>query len=603
MSECGQNSGNKRVLGKADVVSSLFLFSAVFAVFAPSLCYPLLAGWDDHVYVTNAACHLTFSLSNVFHWFTRAHHGCYLPLTMLSYMLDHSIWGLDGAGYHLQNILWHSAAALGVFACLRASRLRLSVAFVVSLFFALHPQRIESVVWISERKDVMCAAFYFWSVYCHLRGGDSTRWRWLSFALFVLAFLSKPMAISLPFVLFLLDYLKRESTSIVERASRLWPYVAVICLLTPLTYFAHLRMGTVGVSRIDTFRQFAVILRNILWYAWSVFDPRNLSPIYPRVSFSVGSAALIIVSYLVLLILGVVAFIRRRELLPRIALVFSGCYLISLLPIVGVVPFGFIDYADRYSYIPSFFILLGIAMATETALFDGITALSARIRRLGVRLLAVAGAFYILSFVFIDLNYMRAWRSVRALHEMALTHVPPNSEAVKFLADMELASGHYRKALALARLLRSMRGEWMTSADIARDELRADYLAGAAYYQSGRSGMAFKLLRKVVAPYRVELERNPSDKRFKADYKTILLLLASLYDRTENRAAAAERYSELSQLFEPGSRNALYYRGVAAMRGGRFKEAATSFKTILRQAPKDIEAERRFKFCVAKTAE
>ena len=127
--------------------------------------------------------------------------ACYIPFTMFSYMLDYNIWGLNSFFYHFQNIFWHILTTLALFNIFRKFNISLLISFLICLIFSCHPQRVESVVWISERKDVLCAAFYFWSIYFYINSKRKT-----SFILFICAMLSKPMAISLPLILFLYEY-------------------------------------------------------------------------------------------------------------------------------------------------------------------------------------------------------------------------------------------------------------------------------------------------------------------------------------------------------------------------------------------------------------
>jgi hypothetical protein len=183
-------------------IGILLILSAL--PFVLSLSYPLLEGWDDHIYVRNNVNFLSFSFENILHWLKTPCEGTYLPLTMLSFMADYELWGLNGFGYHLQNLFWHLAAVAGVYAFFRAVGMHHLTSFLCALFFAVHPQRAESVVWISERKDVLCAAFYFWALVFFLLSQKKEKAKLfyaLSILFAILALLSKAMAASLPFVI------------------------------------------------------------------------------------------------------------------------------------------------------------------------------------------------------------------------------------------------------------------------------------------------------------------------------------------------------------------------------------------------------------------
>lgn len=590
----GEGRGLSRFSFDNEILLCVVLAVATFAVFRPACFYPLLNGWDDHVYVTNAAPYLTMSFSNILHWFTRSHHGCYLPMTMLSYMFDYQVWGLDGGGYHLQNILWHVVAVLGVFKCFRILNIRPFAAFILSLLFAVHPQRVESVVWVSERKDVMCAAFYFWSVYFYLRSDKFDKWYALSFTLFLFSFLSKPMAASLPCVLFLLNYMKSGSLNIGNQLKRLLPFALVVLALSPITYFAHLQMGTVATTRIDTFRQFLVVVHNVAWYVFRTFLPGGLSPIYPKVSFVSGTIFFLVCIYLAAILAGVYLYLKKRDLLTRSIAPLTACYVLALVPVVGLLPFGFIDYADRYSYIPSFFIWLAVGVLIQSFLFS----LRKNEGRGGFvpKGMVAAGFLCVISFAVIDHYYMRSWKSIYLLHKMALTHSPPNNEAVKFLADLELAKGNTEETLRLAEILSSSRYEWMTKRDITLNQLKYEYIIAVVAFQNGQTNVAFDALRRVRAPY-AKLAEIPKNKRAVADYKTILVLLATCFDSIGRSDEATKCYEELLPYLAPNSRDDMFYRGVVMMRKKQYAKAEILFRKALRLNPSDNDIKRHVRFC------
>jgi hypothetical protein len=140
-------------------IGILLMLSAL--PFVSSLSYPLLEGWDDHIYVRNNVNFLSFSFENILHWFKTPCEGCYLPLTMLSFMADYELWGLNGFGYHLQNLFWHFAAVAGVYAFFRTVGLHNLTSFICALFFAVHPQRAESVGGYRREKMSSARRFIF----------------------------------------------------------------------------------------------------------------------------------------------------------------------------------------------------------------------------------------------------------------------------------------------------------------------------------------------------------------------------------------------------------------------------------------------------------
>ena len=195
-------SSNKT--SKIEFCFQFFLILLVCFIYSYSWKFEIFDDWDDHVYILNNR-YLSMSWSNILYWFTHDCVGVYLPITMLSYMVDYSIWGFNSFGYHLQNIFWHIVTVLAVYNCFRLFKIKSWIVFFLCLIFAVHPQRVETVVWLSERKDVLCAAFYFLSIYFYIRNKNK-RFSIIAYLFFILSILSKPMAVSLPIVLLLYEF-------------------------------------------------------------------------------------------------------------------------------------------------------------------------------------------------------------------------------------------------------------------------------------------------------------------------------------------------------------------------------------------------------------
>ena len=510
--------------------------------YLPALKYPVLSGWDDQVYVINAAPRLACSWSNVSHWFSRPIHGCYLPLTMLTYMLDMALWELAPWGCHLQNIFWHMACVAGVFMCARKLGAAPVLSAVVASFFAIHPQRVESVVWISERKDVVCGAFYFWSAYLYLSADPAPKgWRRraASLLLFAAALLAKPMAVSLPLVLLLLDLAKDgvERPNFLDfikkrRFAGLVPHAILAALFCPVTYAAHKTLGTLHSSAIGAPRQIAIAIRNVAWYSLKTFVPGLPSPIHPRVSFDRMEILWIVLFYCGL---GLAAYTLRRFSKRgfRILLLFYAAFAISLVPVVGLVPFGFIDYADRYSYIPSAILWIMTACLASTIPTPP---------KRTLRVLTVGAALYAAGLLTATSLYEPAWRSVYSLHKRACAIPRPNEMALEFLADLEIGRGDWKAVYELSARIRSAREPWMSKEDFNKIRQKADYLKAVALARSGHWRRAVPIFEKLRGEYR---GTTPRDYRRWADYKTTLSMLTAFYNATGDKTAAAKTGLEL----------------------------------------------------------
>jgi len=340
-----------------DIIFIMFLIIAIILVFSLSVTWPILNGWDDSIYVLYNR-YLGLSSSNILRWFSSSIGGLYMPLPMLSYMVDYSIWGLNSVGYHLQNIFWHIIAVIFIYKNFRLFEVKSWIAFFICLIFAFHPQRVESVVWIAERKDVLCCAFYFSGIYFYIKNYDKKP-PIVSFVLFILAILSKPMAISLPAILIVFLFYKTKAYNPVYYIKKLYPFLAVMLFFIPLSLLTH---ENSVIMRSSFFTRIYNGFYNFLWYAKQTLFPYNLSPIYPRISFH-DTVIFTIIAYAVLTLIVLMFFLKEKETFTYKILPVILCYLLSLLPVCGlvVVP-GAMDRSDRFSYIPSVYLLFGIAL-------------------------------------------------------------------------------------------------------------------------------------------------------------------------------------------------------------------------------------------------
>ena len=169
----------------------------VAALFSCSLPYGFLTDWDDHAFIVNNPL-LVPSKENILTLSTSTFQDLYTPLPMLSFMLDKALFGLNPSLFRLENILWHIAAALFLYGILRQLHIKNFIAFAGALLWAIHPQKVESIVWITERKDVLCGAFFFASIWFFLRSLRREKIPFAAAAAGLLALASKPAAAPLP---------------------------------------------------------------------------------------------------------------------------------------------------------------------------------------------------------------------------------------------------------------------------------------------------------------------------------------------------------------------------------------------------------------------
>lgn len=374
-------------------VLALLAGAVTFVVYLPALENGFVS-WDDDVYLYKND-HIMHLNGEFFRWaFTEFRASNWHPLTWFSHAIDYAIWGLNPRGHHLTSVLLHSINTLLVtlLAYQLLSGLRWSkqdtalterslayAALVTGLLFGLHPLHVESVAWIAERKDLLCAFFYLLSLAAYLRwwrffdhqnssSGTSLRVSYLlCLGLFAFALMSKPMAVSLPFALLLIDWIYGEKLG--RKDWRFMLAAKVPFFLLALASVIITLVAQKSGGAIDTLE--AAPLTERIWVAFHALTaylqkmvwPVSLQPfyIYP-VSVDwltlpyLGSALLVVA-----VTLTAVFKARRRRAWSAA----WGYYIVTLLPVIGIVKVGGQAMADRYTYLPSIapFIVLAAVLA------------------------------------------------------------------------------------------------------------------------------------------------------------------------------------------------------------------------------------------------
>lgn len=358
------------------VAGALFIALVTFAVYLPSLGNGFV-NWDDPVYILDNARIRSLDL-DFFKWaFVSVYISNWHPLTMISFAIDYSLWGTDPRGYHFVNIVFHALNTFLVFflalrlVALRAldgSKVPIAAAAVTAILFGLHPVHVESVSWVSERKDVLCGFFFILTILAYLRyAGAKAAGRPFyyiaSLLLFALALLSKPMAVTLPVVLLILDYYPLERLDrgkpglLLEKA----PFFLLAAFSAALTVWAQASSDAFMVfeSYTHTMRVFLSV-KGFIFYLYKMAFPLWLSPFYPPpLKASLLDPGFIVSLILIVAITAATVVAAKRK---KVFLAVWLFYVITLLPVIGILQVGSQAAADRYAYIPGLgpFILIGV---------------------------------------------------------------------------------------------------------------------------------------------------------------------------------------------------------------------------------------------------
>ena len=434
----------------------LGLLAAVLATYAEVGGFEFVR-YDDLDYVRdNPAVNRGLSWPGLRWAFGATHASNWHPLTWIAHMLDVELFGLAPGGHHWSNVLLHALAAALCFLALRALSARTWPAALVAAFFALHPLRVESVAWVSEKKDVLAGCAFFallWAYARYARAPDGRRYALVLLAL-VLGLLAKPMLVSAPFVLLLLDVWPLARTRplaaapaapavLVQRRALdklpLFLLAGVSCAVTVWCQRAGGSLNTLEALPLAARLANAplAVVRYLGHFVW----PSGLAYFYPHAGLvdelasPWSGAALAALAFV--LVLCALAFVVRR----RLPALFVGWFwfLGMLVPVIGIVQVGEQALADRYAYLP--------AVGLQLALVFGLAELAQRRARLRAPLCAAAGVA-LLACGLASARQARAWHDSESLFRHALALTTHNYPAWHGLANELAEQGHIAEARA-----------------------------------------------------------------------------------------------------------------------------------------------------------
>ena len=449
-----------------------------FLCFAPVLGYDFVVTSDDWDYVlANPAVRAGLTADGL-RWALSAHAANWHPLTWLSHMADAQLYGVSPAGHHLTSLLLHAANAALLGLALFDLTGRAGRSWMAAALFAVHPTRVESVAWVAERKDVLCALLWILATWAYVRGARSGgRFRFApALALFALGLAAKPMIVTLPVLLLLLDAwpLRRVGSVrrdlpglVVEKA----PFALLAAAAGVATVVAQRAGG--AVQSLEVF-PLAVRLGNVplayLSYLRVLLWPRELSAhyVHPGAALPWAAAAAAAVA---LAAATVLALRSGRSYLQAGWLWF----LVSLLPVIGIVQVGEQARADRYSYMP----YVGLFVALVWGVADALDRWTPR----PTAGKAALGFVVVVSLFAATRAELPHWRDARTLFGRALELDPANAFALQNLGVALLYEGDLPGALERFERVLQLRPEYpFALRAAAQAERRAGDTAAAAGY-------------------------------------------------------------------------------------------------------------------------
>jgi protein O-mannosyl-transferase len=561
---------------RRSVLICLCLAGVIAAVYWPIRHFEF-TNYDDSGYVSqNPQVQRGLTLQGLVWAFTTNTEGNWHPLTWLSHMLDCQLFGLNAGAHHLVNVLFHIANALLLFGVLRRmTAAPWRSAFVAGLF-ALHPLHVESVAWVAERKDLLSALFWMltmWAYVRHVERPNGARY-WLTLGLYALGLMAKPMVVTLPFVLLLLDYWPLGRTRWAQSAlggkttaplSRLLkeklPFLALAAASCVTTVWAqHAGGAVVSLERLAVGDRVANAVVSYVRYMGKTVWPVGLAAFYPHQMWPLG---VVLGAFVVLAgVTGGVIWRCGRE--PHF-LVGWMWYVGTLVPVIGLVQVGSQSMADRYSYIPLIGLFLMVAWGAQDLVVGRYT---------GKLVATAAAAVLLVVCAVVSRVQLGHWENGEKLFRHALRATANNFVAHYNLGQILFEDGKFAEAMT----------EYKKALQINPDYVEAVNSLGLALAGLGRTEEAKTEFEKA-------LRMNPN---YVKAHNNLGLVLAGL-GRTEEAMA---QYREALRI-DPRCAEAHNNLGNVWVNTGRFAEAVAEYREALGINPRYAEAHSNLGFALA----
>ncbi|MBP6964628.1 MAG: tetratricopeptide repeat protein [Armatimonadetes bacterium] len=546
-------------------VLAAIIVIAVFVAYWPAMHGGFV--WDDDKYVSNN--HLLTAPDGLKRiWFSVDQPSQYFPLVYTTFRLEYALWGLKTTGYHVTNIILHILNALLIWFILR--KLSVKGAWLAAAVFALHPVHVESVAWITERKNVLSTVFYLLTVLSWMRFRDRADWRFYGLALVLsaMALFAKTTASTIPAALLLVSWLRRERIGWLEFAL-ITPFVTLGVGAGLISiWWEKNKQGTTGEMFDFTVADRILIAGRALWfYLGKLILPVKLAFSYskwnidlsqpPQYLWPAGCAA----------VAGVLWWFRRTVgRAPIAAGIFFVAALVPMLGFFSLFTFRYSFVADHYQYIAS---------------LGPIALISAGLAKLGERLKAPKGVGYVVPGLIIAVlgvltwNQAHAYQSAERLWRHTVANSPESWLAHNNLATLLNEDGRSEEALAYAE--KALR--------LDPNQPEGQDTMGCTLLNLGRGDEALPYFRKAI-------ELNPAWVQAYFDYGVALQRLGRLEEAIEQYGKAVN--------FRPDYAEAELNLGVVLMDRGRFDEALPHLENVIGMRPDWPDARNNYGFALSR---
>ncbi len=597
-------------------------------VYLPALSNGFV-NWDDEAYVVDNA-NIRLTGLRLLSWvFSEFYFANWHPLTLLSHAADYALWGLNPLGHHLTSVALHGLntflLVLLVFRLMAArggnsqsdflGTRALTAAIITGLLFGVHPIHVESVAWVSERKDLLCAFFFILSLLAYvdyIKGISSSqesgsfsyyrkKYYLVSLVCFILALMSKPMALTLPAVLLILDWypFSRKDTAPKKLAMEKIPFFVLSLASAVLTLFAQASsQAIIPFDKINLPVRILTGIKAVIVYLLKIIWPFGLSPFYPypKTVFFPSYEYVLPLLLFFGITFAAVFLVKRRRIWTSL----WAYYLVTLLPVLGIIQVGAQSMADRYTYLPSIAPFLAIGLS-GTWTYENISKRTPG--GAALKIFFIAAAISVSVFLaYLTIDQIGIWKNSFTLWNYVIERDPGitlahNNLGAHYLKvgaidkaeaeysaalklDPDDAGTHYNLGLVYMRQKRldDAITEYKASLKLNPDNAKAHNNLGLAYIELGRSDIA--------------LQEYETSILFDPDYAEAHNNAGVIYEE-QGRAADAIREYRTAIRLNPEYGDAHYNLGCLYASSGRPRDAEREFREALRLNPGDAEARRQ----------
>jgi hypothetical protein len=531
---------------------SIFIIMLVSAAFYYRTADYRFVRSDDPMYIEQNPLIKKLDGENIKRIFTESYFFNYQPLVLLSYAAEYKFFKLAPGGYHITNTVIHIINSVLVFLLIYIITKNGWVSLIVGLLFSLHPIQAESVAWVSERKGLMCAFFYILAFMSYIRYSrkDEKSFYFLSIGLFLFSLLSKPMSVTFPLILMLFDYYEGKLTK--PKLMEKIPFFALSAVFSIIIILAQAADGSIAVNKLTHLSLlFTYVFYNIGFYISKLTVPIKLSLHYgypENISYISIESAIAVLVFIVFIIYLMNFKKIKKEI--NFGILF---FLISLIPILRIVPIGNTIANDRYMYIPMIGFFFAIAM-----LISSLVSYKPKLKIV----LAVFLPIYLLQLSVLTYKQLDVWKDSKNLWANVLRFNPDCRRAYMGMAYHYMEKGDQAKAREYITLVLNKEG-WRE---------KALFNMGLSYFYEKSPADANVYFNQLIKEY-------PENKKGNNTYAYRFLGDASAFYNNPKKAAF---YYEQSLKLDPKNSQAHFGYANVMESYGRIDEAIKHHKLAIK---------------------